>query len=286
MLQTHDAQLYIIECLTNLHAGRGDESYGIIDKQVQRDPATGYPSIFSTGLKGAIREFFENLPQYKAQPAGNNKTATNSTIKHIFGSGPREEDNAQSAGKYLFLGANLLSLPVRSNVTPYFNTSSKRLITDFLRMCRETGNLLDENDHDALSSFSGITGSPKIFSDLANAALEMKQATFASIEKAALDKVKKFLGEEPAYCSDTDFGELCQDLPVIARNQLENGISQNLWYEEIVPRQSRFYFILLTPKGDRYADDFTAILENNLIQIGANATVGYGFCSIKKYARS
>lgn len=67
------------------------------------------------------------------------------------------------------------------------------------------------------------------------------------------------------------------ELPVIARNQLENGISQNLWYEEVVPRKSIFVTCI------QALDETQLIAElkkKPIIQIGANATVGYGYCRI------
>lgn len=69
------------------------------------------------------------------------------------------------------------------------------------------------------------------------------------------------------------FRELADNLPVIARNQLDNGISKNLWYEEVVPRQSVFLTCIKAP--DR---DLIDALNGQVVQVGGNATVGYGFC--------
>jgi CRISPR/Cas system CMR subunit Cmr4 (Cas7 group RAMP superfamily) len=83
-----------------------------------------------------------------------------------------------------------------------------------------------------------------------------------------------------AVLSTDDFKSVVSALPVIARNHLENGISQNLWYEEIVPHKTLFLtFIGLT---DTFRDDFEAALEADLIQVGANATIGYGLCKFSK----
>ena len=45
---------------TPLHAGSGQE-LGIIDMPIQRERHTGFPKIESSGLKGSIREVFEEL---------------------------------------------------------------------------------------------------------------------------------------------------------------------------------------------------------------------------------
>ena len=44
--------------MTNMHVGNGDVNYNIIDNEVEKDPVTGYPTINASGVKGALREFF------------------------------------------------------------------------------------------------------------------------------------------------------------------------------------------------------------------------------------
>jgi CRISPR-associated protein Cmr4 len=59
---------------------------------------------------------------------------------------------------------------------------------------------------------------------------------------------------------------------------LDNGESQNLWYEEFVPRESVFGIIILSPDKDGMFDTFKEKLHNKVVQLGGNATVGYGLC--------
>lgn len=75
---------------------------------------------------------------------------------------------------------------------------------------------------------------------------------------------------------DTEkFSNSCSDdnLPIIARNVLENGESKNLWYEQVLPAETVFYAII---RED--GDNLKNALNGKLIQIGANATIGYGYC--------
>ena len=59
-------------------------------------------------------------------------------------------------------------------------------------------------------------------------------------------------------------------------------MSANLWYEEIVPRESRFYFNIERPNKEE-DELFKALpFHGNKIQVGGNATVGYGLCKLKK----
>ena len=72
-------------------------------------------------------------------------------------------------------------------------------------------------------------------------------------------------------------------LPLVARNQLDNGISKNLWYEEIVPHKSLFTLVLLTPENDPDFDSFNeCIRQSGAVQFGGNASVGYGYVTMKE----
>lgn len=94
------------------------------------------------------------------------------------------------------------------------------------------------------------------------------------------DKVS-FKNQLPAHTviSDNEFDAFCNDdnLPIIARNCLENGTSSNLWYEQILPAETVLYTII-DSKGD---STLSTNIKNKIIQIGANATIGYGYCQFK-----
>lgn len=75
--------------------------------------------------------------------------------------------------------------------------------------------------------------------------------------------------------------ESCKYLPIIARNCLDNGMSTNLWYEEVLPAQSILIFFVSYDDEDNI-ERFDQILCNKPVQIGANASIGYGFCNITR----
>ena len=80
--------------------------------------------------------------------------------------------------------------------------------------------------------------------------------------------------------TEEDFKDLCSDdnLPIIARNVLENGESKNLGYEQVVPAETVFYTLMddTLDKASTLAKKITE--DNAIVQIGANATIGYGYC--------
>ncbi|MEM6772856.1 MAG: hypothetical protein AAF597_19920, partial [Bacteroidota bacterium] len=94
-------------------------------------------------------------------------------------------------------------------------------------------------------------------------------------EQAALSKL---IGPRIALLHPDDVRALADELPVLARNSLNNGISTQLWYEEVVPRQAVFYCCLDTlTSGTAITKVSAAIVGGGgTIQIGGNATVGYG----------
>ncbi|RYU93041.1 type III-B CRISPR module RAMP protein Cmr4 [Emticicia agri] len=258
--------LYLLVPQSNLHVGAGSSNYGIIDNLVQRDAIDQYPNIHASSLKGALREFFEE--------ALNLKTESNK----IFGSAD------EGKGNCVFSEGHLLGLPVRSNKRPYFIATSPYVLKKFLSISEEFGYKLDEDlkkDFKALSSLPTKTEKPAVIASSVIPDLKIEDLTEFTYQNPPLSKIHTLLGTDIVLFSDEDFTYQCGDyaLPVLARNHLENGISQNLWYEQVVPKMTRFYFTV-----DDYTPDtlFDTTLTSNtkLVQIGGNATVGYGRCKI------
>lgn len=77
---------------------------------------------------------------------------------------------------------------------------------------------------------------------------------------------------------DKEFIDLCSDdnLPIIARNVLENGESKNLWYEQVLPAETVLYTLIDGKEDKSLAEELKK--DNAIVQIGAGATIGYGYC--------
>ena len=54
-----EKEIIIFHVESALHAGAG-ASIGHIDNPVQRETSTGNPIVQASGVKGALREFYEN----------------------------------------------------------------------------------------------------------------------------------------------------------------------------------------------------------------------------------
>jgi len=263
---------YKIEALTNLHAGSGDANYGVVDNLIQRDVVTELPVIHGSSFKGAIKEHFEGVWE--------NESDKNEKINYIFG----DNDNS---GNYRFLPALLLAIPLRSNKKPYYIATSPATIKELLRMTEDLGFSLDKEIKDTLEKLSkeSITGNPKIFAITTGLAIENFES-FDNLKIELNSKTKEFLGvmdDNLILLNESDFKTITNNsnLPVIARNQLVNGESKNLWYEQVVPRKSIFWTAIVIPDSKKYLTDFEKGLKE-YVHIGANASVGYGFTKISR----
>jgi len=259
---------YLLRALSNMHPGAGDADFGIIDKHVQRDALTGLPTIHASSIKGSLRQLFETSP------------AAGITVTDVFGSSSRGDDdvgiNDLRQGDHIFYQAKLLGLPVRSNHQLYYLATTPPLLADFLADLQLMGG--EFNGTAALQKIIDLDrnlkpGEPRYLGpDAGEIQLEDLVAKNAGPHE---DDLTALFGERIAILHVDDFDRLAEELPTVARNSLNNGISVNLWYEEIVPRETRFYCPVTSLNNDQSLDAAVTHI-NGLVQIGGNATVGMG----------
>lgn len=218
--------VWLITPQTNLHVGNESVvNFSVIDKAIQRDVTNGLPCINSSSLKGAVKEYLDQVSDM-----GKDK------IIQLFGSVKGNNDTTQK-GSAIFFDANLLAIPVPDhNSQGYVLAYSEDVIRSFVEKANALGGNVDIDIN------------------------KIRPANWQSKTRV-------------------DFDELCSDdsLPIIARNCLDNGESVNLWYEQVLPSKSVLATIILTPN----ANDLD-VLNGKIVQIGANATIGYGYCKFEK----
>ncbi|MBF0376405.1 MAG: type III-B CRISPR module RAMP protein Cmr4 [Desulfamplus sp.] len=265
---------FIIRNLTNMHVGSGDNTFGAVDKLVQRDPVTNYPAIYSSSLKGALREFFTSKKD-------------ESFIQYVFGGEEIDSNNTKSSkpGVYRFFSANLIAIPVRSKDKPYYMATTPSILKEFLSNLKTFGidKTIDKPTLENIEKLSKITHAAN---EREKVKIKQGQNTriedWDSIQNPNIPENITLTDSSPlsniALFSEENFKELTNLLPIIARNNLENGRSTNLWYEEVVPREALFYFIV--GEGEEHASEFEKAISSDVIQIGGNASIGYGFTKI------
>ena len=284
-------KLYTVTAMTNLHPGSGDANYGVVDNLIQRDPVDEIPVIHSSSIKGALREFlkYKELAKNPGQP-----TAGDKMITALFGSSTDDQKEVR-AGTLRFLESFLIGLPVRASDRPFYIAVAPVVAQRLLDMNVLLEMKLDESKLMKVAAFnengifvhqeSQIRIEDEVAQPLANQEI---------ID--ALEVFKPMFGDMPiALMDDTHFKEMCRDLPVIARNQLENGISKNLFYEQVLPRQSRLALLIGFPSSEilhkedkqdfeSWTNTFVSHILADTPQIGANASIGYGICKIEEAA--
>jgi len=256
------ATIYYINCLTNLHVGSGDVNFNTVDNEVERDPVTGYPTIHASGVKGALRQFFvENGSAH--------------TIKLFGSSVQKSKTNPRTPGSLKILTAQMLGRPARTSQgsAAYYMVTTKLALEQLCNIGGELGCAFP-------FSPSNLSPTADYHSTPVPVAVEGHSVNTAlSGELTMREYLSSRLGEQDfLVLSDETFRKL--PLPVIARNQLENGESKNLWYEEYVPHKSVFWFAVTGSKEDLEA--FDRVVNGKLIQFGGNASIGCGLCIVTK----
>ncbi len=303
--------LFFIETLTPMHVGSGDIHFGVVDKLIQRNPVTKIPVINASSLKGSMREHFEK----KLRTGETTNVLSDWEIKYLFGEdtkidteGGKDSDKTRSdskPGRMIIFEANLLTLPLRSSQKVYFNTTSPQALKDYLKYYTIFHEELDNLDlfNDILEKL--LTPELKgkdfvIFEDLTGLEIEDfdKGGKFTTRDDENDKKFKDFLRKifnldisSLAIFNDTIFSSICERrLPVIARNNIddETGTSKNLFYEEVLPRCTKLYFYLGEEKIDTTSNGYFNKIkkcignDKEVIQIGANYSIGYGFSKISE----
>lgn len=248
------AHLYKVECLTNMHVGSGEINYNIIDNEVERDPVLHTPTIFSSGVKGALRQHL--IEQGK-----------NELVNEVFG----KNGEATSKGTYKFFSATMISRPLRvsNGSSAYVNATSSDIIINHQNILKSIG-----IDKYSTSELPKVDNNKFTVGDSEIKEIEGLETSKAENGNKLLEEL---IGNNWAITTHQTLKKIA--LPVIARNYLENGKSKNLWYEEIVPHKTLFHLIILTPTIENKLDEF---LDKGIIQFGGNASIGYGYTRIEK----
>jgi len=264
---------YFIECITNLHVGSGDTNYGLVDNLVQRDPVTNHPTINSTSLKGGLREHFEGK-----------WGKDNDKITNIFGQDNNPESNKQpKTGNYNFLGADLIALPIRSNYQQYFLTFDDKIVENVNQKAKLLiGSEIFETGLETDKLYLKSEPNYDVFLEDKKVDIFKKESSNYKIPLNSNINLPENFSKQFAYLKHNNAKPFYKDLPTVARNKVGNGDSDNnLWYEELVPHKSTFITYISCDEENK-VNGFEDALAKDVIQIGANSSVGYGLCKFHK----
>ncbi len=292
---------------TSLHAGAGSSVDGI-DLPIQREGHSGFPCVFGSAVKGAMRAKAEET--WLVEKDGKNVISEH--VSYVFGPDSDSEKASEHAGALMVSDARLLLLPVRS-LTGYFKWVTcpallERLLRDAARLGIELEDfVMPEPDTD--NAVLPANGGNDLF-------LEEYRFTTTDEDLNALCKVlaaisgidKDSLEKQLAVVSNDKFSYLCRyATPVAAHIAIDNKtkVVKNgaLWYEETLPPETVFYVGLAANavrKKETNFEDSSYIKDSkaqavlgsitgNLfkqpayLQLGGNETVGMGWCKVSVF---
>ncbi len=288
---------------TSIHAGSGQQD-SVIDLPVQRESHTGYPCVFGSSMKGALRCHAESWDMDDKEDDKEKEQERKKLVDRLFGKGG--DNNNGNTGAMLVSDARLLLLPVRSLTGQFRWVTSpavlKRYKADMKRFGRECdlsipsvepGNVLTPTNISLLYLEEYRFSRPDngIGEELAIWVKELS----AMID---YDDAEKMMKEQLAIISDADFAYLSSyTLPVNPHISIDSKtkttITGALWYEETLPPDTVLYVGLAvdserTEQGGVGARElmeaFGCLFSqpgNQWIQIGGNETVGMGWCRVK-----
>ncbi|MEP9412273.1 MAG: type III-B CRISPR module RAMP protein Cmr4 [Candidatus Brocadia sp.] len=299
---------------TPLHAGSGSD-LGIVDLPIQRERHTGFPKVESSGLKGSIREVFEDLSEIKI----NNHIVNNDKKKVAMSLAFGPEEGDTHSGALGFTDARLLLFPVKSMKGVFAWITCPHV----LEKLKKEMELAEISNMPALPNKNTVPHNCSLIISDSNIVLE--EYTFSvSKETDANENCSTFAewlannifpiakdGKGPcAYwrekmkkdlvvLTDDDFRDFVNlSTEVVARTKINNetGTVQQgaLFYEEYLPQESVLYSLALASPIFKEKDDEKGIFKQNgkneedlvleffkaglpeVIQIGGNATIGKG----------
>ncbi|MBR1835903.1 MAG: type III-B CRISPR module RAMP protein Cmr4 [Kiritimatiellae bacterium] len=254
---------------TPLHVGAG-ASVGAVDQPVVRERHTRFPVIPGSSLKGVLADLWLD---------------DTDNGKKLFGT-------VEKAGALLVGESKLLAFPVRSARNGFAWITCPTVLN---RFSRDTGKPV------SVPSF-GKDGTNRVYPAeallLDGRAVVLEEYPLAvagplpdglaeTLSSLSDDAVWKELPDKLAVVSDELFQYFAENACEIAQHNRiddESGTVADgaLFNQENVPSETMFYCVVNAKDASATAALVKKLSdENNLIQIGADATTGLGWCSVK-----
>ncbi len=281
---------------TSIHAGTGQNT-GAIDLPIQREGHNGYPCVYGSAMKGALRAHAE--------------TAYGQTDdKVILGFGPSmQSGGSDHAGALMISDARLLLLPVRSLTSQFKWVTCPAVLSRFKQDALRFGielNAFDIPDRPIPTGEALVSGSEEDSLFLEEYRFQAQKHNLSTIIEALTslmqnDQAKENLKQQLTIVSNDMFSHICQHAtPVNAHIAIDSETKVvrpgALWYEETLPPETLLY-VGISANASRKKDDknehqntsakhmlanlTSLFVEKPWLQVGGNETVGMGWCAVK-----
>ncbi len=314
------SSLMFLYAETPLHVGSGT-SLSAVDLPIQRERYTNFPVIPGSGIKGAIREWFE---WQEKDASGNWKNAGMDKIATAFG--PDLDDSPDAdlhAGALTFTDARILLFPVRSVKGVFAYVTCPLVLSRLQRDLRELQLAFDwqvpQVGRDAVRGVSecdlmlevgeqGQTSSQILLEDYSytyspndnvdKIANWLSTRALAGAREAENNTYwQKKIKSSLLVMQDDDFRDFTEhSTEVQARVKLNEKKTTsgtgNLFYEENLPPETLFYCITLasiphaeTPPDSLNTADkiltYAKKLNDKRLQVGGDESIGKGYMHVR-----
>jgi CRISPR-associated protein Cmr4 len=284
---------------TSIHAGTGQNT-GIIDLPIQREGHSGWPCVFGSAVKGALRSRAED-----------NKL---DNLLSIFGP---DTNNAGDYGSAIMVSdARIVLFPVRSLTSQFKWVTCPAVMTRLYEDMQRFGFSPDKPEcftnipkGEAISpkDFTKIPNGGAISADENTDDIFLEEYRFITRKKSLnniitllsrlikRDEISDALTKQLLLVNNDDFSHLVQHAtPVnahIAINSKTKTVKNTaLWYEETLPPETLLY-IGISASDARDNNQLTAdnvlggvtgmFTKKPWLQMGGNETVGMGWCTVQ-----
>lgn len=293
-----NAKVMFIYTESSLHCGSGT-SLGVVDLPIQREKHTDYPVCQASGVKGVVREWFEN---------NKNGSGDREKIKYTFGPDFNRGDSDAFAGAATFTDARLLLFPVRSLNGVFAYTTSRFALSRLKRDLQVAGITVtwtapnEEGDK--------IVGAKDCKIKDNNNKVVLEEYTFDFHHDDSVKTIAEWIASNAIpKGNEYDFwrNKVKTDLLILPENAFRDFVKistevqaririnndtktvdeKALFYEEALPSDSLLYSLVMAHDAANAtfkAEDIMNLLseiDGNRLQFGGDATIGKGIVNVK-----
>lgn len=264
---------------TPLHVGCGS-SVGAVDQPVVRERHTGFPVIPGSAIKGVLADLWNERKDKEIVRSEEGRL--------LFGN----DDTANAAAGKLLVGeGRLLAFPVRSAKGAFAWLTCPLALNRFRRDGGAAFAVPEVSGEEVLltaeSGLKFVESGKVIFEEYPlTVSGTIGEDLFAALSGLCMDDIWAELKNRLAIVSDELFQYFAENACEIANHNRiddEKGVVAQgaLFNQENVPSETLFYGVMNAKDGahlDLLADRLNK--AGNLLQVGADATTGLGWCSV------
>lgn len=262
---------------TPVHVGAGS-SVGAVDSPVQRERHTRIPIVPGSSLKGVLADLWNEKDDdghWQRTPEG----------KVLFG---EDNNNADAKAGSLLIGeARVLAFPVRSAKGMFAWLTAPVVLNRFKRDTAADFNVPTVDGETALA-FEKLKLKDQIVLEEYNFKVtgQPDDAIVSALKTLVVnDPVWSGIGEQLVVVSNEIFQHFCEHAcEVVTRIKVDDEkgtvVGGALFNQEQVPSETLFYTTVMAKDRADLETLKTELETEQWLQIGGDATIGLGFCTV------